>query len=135
MMPCGRCGKPRSMRFSKERWALAVRPRLRHLPQGGRDLVHMTFHEEVGSHARYRTVPARVGAGVAMDGRPSGPGRDGAPRGCVGRAWGRTPVALSRVRHRVAALRPRGGTGVAASRYVSVLDVTCMRARRWSGAP
>jgi hypothetical protein len=25
---CGRCGKPRSLRFSKERWARSVRPRL-----------------------------------------------------------------------------------------------------------
>lgn len=30
---CGRCGKPRSVRFSKERWARSVRPRLRRRPQ------------------------------------------------------------------------------------------------------
>jgi len=29
---CGRCGKPRSVRFSKERWARSVRPRLRQRP-------------------------------------------------------------------------------------------------------
>ena len=79
--------------------------------------------EEGGSYARCRPVPPGAGAGSALDGDPRRPVGDGGTRGCVGRARGPRPLALSDVWERAARLRPRGRTGVAPPRHLSMRDL------------
>ncbi len=66
------------------------------------------------SDARHRAVPGDLGAGISVDGRPRGAGREAAAGGCLRRARQAQDVAVPRVRGVVRAARPRRGADLEA---------------------
>jgi hypothetical protein len=79
--------------------------------------------------ARHRALPGDLGPGIAVDGRPRGPGREAAARGRLRRARQAQDVAVPRVRGVVRAARPRRGADLEASGKLPVPDLpACERA-------